>query len=960
MTNITQDSLNNIAGNTEKLVEVINEGVEWTNTYLTDDDRHGTNYALKKHRRTLNKVKAVVTEKPAIALFGASQVGKSYMANNLLYDSDNKLMIYNNSDEDNPIDFIKYINPSGEGTESTSTVTRFTSNYERDRSKLPVKLKLFSPRDIIIILCDSYFSDFIDDETLPRLDQINAFSNNILNYKGIATQAFITDDDVYEIKEYLEKQITQNPFINDYLKNSTFWDILASNIQHIDISNWSKVFDILWNSHLELSDLFKICIDELSKIKFSKIVYSNFDTLKRGIETGPIIDVRTLELFFDDNRFFNIKLENGEILPITASRLCLLTSEIVLSVSKGSIDNRSFIENSDIIDFPGARTRKAIDKLSKENLIQMLLRGKVSYLFNYYSANYKTNTLCACMRATQQTNVTAMPRLIKQWIDDNLGATPSQRFINLTESIPPLFIIFTWWNTQLAYKKETDSFDPKERIIKLFKTRYEEEIIGGEKWHDQWVLDRNNSFSKFKNFYLLRDFKKSDGVFSKVNNIESDFINEDEKKFNNKYLEDFLEYHKENQQFFADPELSFKEASTLNKDGSEFIIKNLAPITSNRISVPIYINILNNSLQEAKKILSSHFHNDKADEQIINAAQESSEIHMVMNKIFGKDSFHFGNFIEHLTISEDEIFDLNHSLLRSIILIDKSKINDVIFFRESSPRLTLGQAFSQKVFDENLEILRQDYHRNTLDDTRALFESKEINLNQLFFGEYNLPNKSDSLSEKARDYWFETKLTAANLEFIINLGFEKRLLMKLLENLKTNFNRLNMTKTIALEIKSLVDVDKKLDDAEDMIAHIIAGKINEFVNSVGWSYYTDAEKQKIAETNAVNKLNITLPSEPELFKSMDKISNGEPNKMSVEKLVDFMDHLNENLSNPSALIETVENIPMVRQYRRWRDLMKISFIANCNIPNYNVEANRILGETLEKIDQFSFSEPSIA
>lgn len=946
---ISQDKLQKIANTTGELVTIINDSVKWVDGYLKDDDKSETNKEIKKQRRTLKKIKEVVTEKPVIALFGASQVGKSYMANNLLYNIENKLEVYDHTTH-NTIDFIKYINPEGNQNEATGAITRFTSTDIVSNSNLPVKVKLFGVKDIICILCDTYFYDFKDSKQLPKKPEIDELTNELIKYVSKNTnQEVLIDDDVYEVQEYLEKYFYDKSTVIS-LKDSNYWDFVTDNIANIDISNWGNVFNILWNNHNEISEIFHTTIRLLKDLKFNHHIYIGFDALLRE-KKKSIIDVATLNRFFEDADFIQVQMENGEMQTLSAGKLAFLTYEVILNISQSSIENRPFINNIDIIDFPGARTRPEITNFSKINLLEMLLRGKVSYLFNYYSANYKSNILSVCMR-TAQTNVASVPRLVNQWIEDNLGTTIDERTHNITTSPPPLFVIFTWWNTQLNFIPESDSPDPSERIEKLFETRYKEEIQGSFQWHQNWVR-KNGNTQKFSNFFLLRDFVRSKEIFKQDRNEEGIFVKEQEdgpfidnakQKFYSDYKYKFLEYHKRKNLFFENVEEAFEEASNPNKDGSEYIIKNLIPLSSNSVSVPIYINKLNKALTEVDTLLHKHYHSDKADEQIRKAAQTGSEIHARMNKVFGIDAYNFGSFIERLTVSENEILNFYHDLLKKTLLVEKENLNDHLFYKESSPRLN-----TENSYQENLEILRQDYNRDSIEDTEAYFtHTLKIDLNELFYGDlHNLKNKSLVLAEEARDFWFKAKLNVANFEYFIDLGFERSLLEKLFENLKASFEILKLPSIIAKNIRVFVDRYNSVDKAEDMISHMTAGIINEFVTSVGWSYNSKNQKDKIKETSTKYNLLLKFPEEFDVFE-------GKTHE-DVKLLYEIMENLNAKLNQRPIDMEVIKNVPMMKNYSRWRELMKISFIANCDIPTYNIEGNRILGTILEKIKVMNFS-----
>src|SRR5437868_2608465 len=263
---IQKEKLQIVEKSAADVVGVINESARWVNNFLKDEERTDCNYDLKKCRRKINKIKAVVSCKPVIALFGASQVGKSYMANNLLYNAQNKLEVFNHQEKDaekQVIDFIKYINPEGKGNEATGAVTRFTADTETDASRYPVKLKIFNPKDIICVLCDTYYNDFKDQKELPKRQHVVEFMGEIERLKSTAAHNFLNDDDVYSIKEYLEKYFSNNSFIIE-LRENGFWDLLADSIAYIGHENWARIFGFLWNNHTELTQVFDSCISFLS------------------------------------------------------------------------------------------------------------------------------------------------------------------------------------------------------------------------------------------------------------------------------------------------------------------------------------------------------------------------------------------------------------------------------------------------------------------------------------------------------------------------------------------------------------------------------------------------------------------------------------------------------------------------------------------------------------------------
>ena len=80
---------------------------------------------LREQSAILERAKSSLQLRPMFALFGPSQVGKSYLASNALSDGNESLEVLVG---DEVIDFIEDINPAGGGTEATGVVTRFSIN----------------------------------------------------------------------------------------------------------------------------------------------------------------------------------------------------------------------------------------------------------------------------------------------------------------------------------------------------------------------------------------------------------------------------------------------------------------------------------------------------------------------------------------------------------------------------------------------------------------------------------------------------------------------------------------------------------------------------------------------------------------------------------------------------------------------------------------------------------------
>lgn len=95
-------------------------------------------------------------QRPTIGLFGASQAGKSYLVSALAAGRNARLQTHWDQDA---IDFIRHVNPSGNNSEATGFVTRFTHVKHPTPVGYPVELALLSELEIVMILVNAFFND---------------------------------------------------------------------------------------------------------------------------------------------------------------------------------------------------------------------------------------------------------------------------------------------------------------------------------------------------------------------------------------------------------------------------------------------------------------------------------------------------------------------------------------------------------------------------------------------------------------------------------------------------------------------------------------------------------------------------------------------------------------------------------------------------------------------------------
>ena len=96
--------------------------------------------------------------------------------------------------------------------------------------------------------------------------------------------------------------------------------------------------------------------------------------------------------FLDDKAEFYYDEDN-------AGKPGYMSSDTYAKLTSGGkyISKKGLLEVSDLLDFPGAKNREQMkeatldrydDETQQTNLVKLFLRGKVSFLFNYFFRNH--------------------------------------------------------------------------------------------------------------------------------------------------------------------------------------------------------------------------------------------------------------------------------------------------------------------------------------------------------------------------------------------------------------------------------------------------------------------------------------------------------------------------------------------------------------------------------------------
>ena len=306
----------------------------------------------------------------------------------------------------------------------------------------------------------------------------------------------------------------------------------------------------------------------MAKIDHAEVIYAGLDSLQPR-ETS-IIDVNTLQGLFgpEDVDRLSVQTASGKTASLNRAIICALAAELVFPMQTQPSE---FFAETDLLDFPGARNRFELP-LSKtlenpeEAVTNMLLRGKVAYLFDRYVANQEITSMLLCVPDSNMETL-SLPGLVENWIDLTHGTTPEERAKN--DCI--LFFVMTKFDKHLI--DSASSAEDHER----FERRMDASLLKGfGKVSDSWV-HKWTPTTPFNNCYWLRN---------PYYPIKSLIVYEDDREveFRPEEVERVAELKAgclragPVQQHFKDPERAWDAALGLNDGGVSYLVEELTKV----------------------------------------------------------------------------------------------------------------------------------------------------------------------------------------------------------------------------------------------------------------------------------------------------------------------------------------------------------------------------------------------
>jgi hypothetical protein len=507
------------------------------------------------------KLAAAARRPMCVSVFGPSQQGKSYLIASLARKDKNPAMIRFGEELRG---FNRDINPDG-GKESTGLVTRFSIRPIVGLPGMPVACRMLSQTDIVKIMANAFMEDF-DRDTVVQLepDVIDAALAKARGKAAAAPVDRLTEDDVYDLYEYFERYFRNHP-CHVALKPGS-WREIEALAPRLAVADRVELFGLLWNQTPTMTRVATKLVTALAALDHPAEAFAPMAALEPKAKS--IIDVETMHgLDKDDGDRIPVATSEGRRAEIGRAVLTAIVAELQLQLADKPFD---FFDHTDLLDFPGARSREKYnaaraEATAAENLFMLFRRGKVAYLYQRYLAEQELTSMLLCLKDSNQ-EVRSVPSMVKDWVDATHGATPQARQGQDTA----LFLVLTMFDKEFVTKGGV-SGDTVEHWSIRFDTTIKQYLALDHDWPREWTPGK-----AFNNAFWLRNPEVFDKGLLDYDDARRELAFREPERLA-KLRANFLQ-NADVQAHFADPGLAWDAAMKLNDGGIGLIAERLGPV----------------------------------------------------------------------------------------------------------------------------------------------------------------------------------------------------------------------------------------------------------------------------------------------------------------------------------------------------------------------------------------------
>lgn len=791
------------------LSHAVSQAVDWAtdNQDIVKAEYKGLVTELRRAGRLFRQCESAAGRKMCAGVFGPSQAGKSYLISALARDKVGTLLADFGGETH---DFISEINPEG-GKESTGLVTRFTmSRPDTLPAGFPVQIRLLSETDLVKILANTYYSD-CEHKEVPDARAISAELDKLEKFAGSAN-GVISLDDMEDLQDYLVKDFRAKPRVQELER--TYFARAFELAPHLPLDNRVQLYSLIWDNVESFTRLLRILLIALEKLGYAKNAFCAITSLIP--RSGSIIDVAMLEGLgeSEDEATLEVISANGTSVILQRSLVTALTAELTIVMQVKPDD---YFDYTDLLDFPGYRSRYKIDDVKRElqkpgMLKEMFLRGKVAYLFQRYCAERELTSMLLCIGPSNQ-EVQDLPGVINDWVIATHGETPERR----KGKPKALYFVLTKFDMEFEQKKGAPSVETRwdnrlhASLLDFFGKQHD--------WPRFWDTE-----GAFDNIFLLRNPNfRFDAILEYDTEGKEKSIRLDQKAYVDSLESAFMQSTLV-AQHFSNTREAWDAAMALNEGGIQYIREKLRPLCNPSIKRLQIETTIEERQERLFARLAPFWKTDNKEEERRQKEQLGREFAAIFAGMAQVQLF--GEFMHTLCVKDTDLYNLYFEADR------KMRAKALEEGQNLQKQVMVGSRVSS---DDILSDLFGDaIPADTIQMQTGLFK-----------------DEADNFSGSIESFWLERLHAFAEHPVLQRyFGISAKYFEAFVAELATGSRRLNLKEHIAQSLRKAsqyANMDK--DKIVWKQASLAANSLNAFVD---WLGFNPSEKTKEERTVPMN------------------------------------------------------------------------------------------------------------
>lgn len=443
--------------------------------------------------------------KPAIGIYGESQIGKSFLISSLATEGESILIRdpSGGTPEPPPIDFLASLNPQ-QGAESTGLITRFTSSkmIPIGSERRAFLAELLNYEDLILAMVHGVQHDVAPSASTREFEvEFAGRAKVVLDELRSAYREAPPELANIKVMESLSLAFNQ---VKDQLKyfggfirilDELKFDSIISMYQSSDRKPPDellvKCISLLWGGDKSkpLLSLYTRLHQVLMSLEGSDVVEIPIESVLGRPGQESLLNVTVLQGLGGVSPLVPVfgrghdPAFGGSKMQVPRAELAAVISEIVLPVwepAEAESDSSSLISVGDIIDFPGSRAKgkeTPIDLVKDDEAIKVYRRGKLMQIYRKLVIQDEIGVLCLGVTASGNTEASVpTQRAIELWLNQEIDGGVAS---------PPLMAVFTKSDCLLV---AVDSVARQDAVKAFVDTIGKLKMYSGEayNWVDLW------------------------------------------------------------------------------------------------------------------------------------------------------------------------------------------------------------------------------------------------------------------------------------------------------------------------------------------------------------------------------------------------------------------------------------------------------------------------------------------